>query len=438
MRIAALVHQFPPDFQTGTEILCLRTMQALAGKGHEVRVFAADPLQAAGRAVREDRVEGVAVTRIATRRPRRLGLASRLRDEFVCPEAQAQLDAVMAPFRPDVIHVFHMRQFGLRALPRLAHVAPLVVTATDFHLACPVAIGAFEDGDPCPGPDADGGNCLVHAERIDAARGRARPILAARAALARLVPGLDSAAARARAAQARRTAAADGLRAATAILAGSARIRDMLVLAGADPVRVVVKGHGAPGLDVPPRAVGPVLTAGFFGTLAPHKGAHVFLDALEALPVTLKLRAIVAGPAGPDAAYAKAIVARAAGNARVSLRPAVANAAFGALLGEADIVVLPSLWDENRPLTLLAALESGRYVVASDMPGLAAEIAGGQGGEVFPPGDAAGLAAILARLAGASGPVQAARKTPARRPDFDAYVDDIERLLGDAARRGAP
>ena len=62
MRIAALVHQFPPDFQTGTEILCLRTMQALAGKGHEVRVLAADPLQPAGRAVREDRVEGVAVT----------------------------------------------------------------------------------------------------------------------------------------------------------------------------------------------------------------------------------------------------------------------------------------------------------------------------------------------------------------------------------------
>ena len=118
------------------------------------------------------------------------------------------------------------------------------------------------------------------------------------------------------------------------------------------------------------------------------------------------------------------------------MRPPAANAAFGALLSEADIVVLPSLWDENRPLTLLNALEAGRYAVASDVPGLAAEITPGRTGALFPPGDADALAAILTWLARAPEPVRTARAHP-RPSAFGAYVDAVERHLLDAVREAA-
>ena len=436
MRIAAIVHQFPPHFETGTEILCLRTMQAHAARGHQLRVFAADPLRPAGAPPREETVDGVAVTFIATAWPRRLALAARLGDEFANPKAEAALIEGLRRFAPEAIHVFHLRQWGLAAAPALAAIAPTVMTATDFHLACPQAIGGYEDGRPCAGPEAEGGNCLAHAEALEEARARRSPAIALRGILSRLTPGLDGRQERAAAAWARREASARALRSAARLLAGSVRIRAMLLAAGARPERLFLEPHGAPPLDIPARDMGPVPVAAFFGTLARHKGAHVFLDALARLPADLPLRAIIAGPPGPDAAYADDIARRAAADPRIEMRPPAANAAFGALLSEADIVVLPSLWDENRPLTLLNALEAGRYAVASDVPGLAAEITPGRTGALFPPGDADALAAILTRLAEAPEPVRAARAHP-RPSAFGAYVDAVERHLLDAVREAA-
>ena len=439
MKIAAVIHQFPPDFETGTEVLCLASMQALAARGHDVRVFAADPHRPAGEAPRSERVGGIAVVRIPTRMPRRLTLARRLADEFSNPAAEAILLRGVAAFAPDVIHGYQALQLGLAALPRLAEIAPLALTATDFHLACPSVTGAFEDGRPCPGPQADGEACLRHIEeremtRVAAVTGWRGLALRLRAGLARLVPGLDSRRRRQRAVQARQAASRAALQAASAIFAGGARIRDMLVRAGASPVAAEIFAHAAPPVAVPARPVGAALNVAFFGTLSPHKGPHVLLDAIHLLATEPRLTFTVCGPPGPDTAYAQEIVARCAELRRTTYRPAVAHAAFGDLMGTADIVVIPSLWEENRPLTLLTALEAGRYTVTSDQPGLAAELH--DGGETFPAGDAGALAAILLRLAADPGPVHAVRRNPVRRPAFAPYIEALERRLAMAVEAG--
>ncbi|BCW90497.1 hypothetical protein sos41_36670 [Alphaproteobacteria bacterium SO-S41] len=436
MKIAAVIHQFPPDFETGTEVLCLATMQALAARGHDVLVFAADPHRAAGEAPRNERVGGIAVIRIPTRLPRRLTLARRLVDEFSNPAAQALLLREVTAFGPDVIHGYQALQFGLAALPRLAGIAPLVLTATDFHLACPSVTGAFEDGSACPGSQADGQSCLMHVEareaaRIAAAAGWRGLALKLRAGLARAIPGLDGPGRRRTAMQARQAASRAALQAASAILAGSARIREMLVGAGAPPDTTELFAHAAPPVAVPERPIGETLRVAFFGTLSPHKGPHVLLDAIPLLAAETRLSFTICGPPGPDAAYAQEIIARCTALARTTYRPAVANAAFGALMGEADIVALPSLWEENRPLTLLTALEAGRYAVTSDSAGLAGELQGG--GETFPAGDAGALAAILRRLAADPRPVHAVRRNPVRQPAFAPYIEALERRLATAA-----
>ena len=436
MKIAAVIHQFPPDFETGTEVLCLASMRAFAARGHEVLVFAADPRRPAGETPRNEQVGGITVVRIPTRLPRRLTLARRLVDEFSSPAAEEILLRAVTAFAPDVIHGYQALQLGLAALPRLAEIAPLVLTATDFHLACPLVTGALEDARPCPGPQADGLNCLQHVEAREAARSAAVTgwrglALKLRAGLARAIPGLDSQRRRRNAMQARRAASHAALGAASVILAGSARIRDMLIGAGASPDTTEIFAHAAPPVAVPARPVGETLSVAFFGTLSPHKGPHVLLDAIALIPTEMRLSFMVCGPAGPDTAYAQAIVARCADLARTTYRPPVANAAFGDLMSEADIVVVPSLWEENRPLTLLTALESGRYAVTSESAGLAGELQGG--GEAFPAGDAGALAAILRRLAADPGPVRAVRRTPVRPPAFAPYVKALERRLATAA-----
>ena len=431
MRIAATVHQFPPGFETGTEILCLRTVQALKARGHAVRVFAADPTTNAGRPARMDRVEDIEVVRIPSRRPRRVTLTRRLSDEFQNPAAQRWLVDSLRSFRPDLIHGHQAQQLGIAALPVLAKIAPLILTATDFHLACPLATASFEDGLACDGPRPDGANCLAHIEarearRLEAARNSARMALRARTYAGRLALTMDNTMRRRAMAKSRYLASTAALKSAGLILAGSERIRMMLVGSGANAARTEVLPHAAPSTHVPAKSPDGPLRISFLGTIAPHKGPHVFLDAIARVPRDAGLVFTICGPAGPDTKYAAQIASRASADSRITVLPPVPNARFGQLIGEADVIVVPSLWDENSPLTLLTALEAGRFAVVSNTPGLISDVMAPEGGDVFPAGDAAALAGILMALSVDRERVDSVRRTPVRRPAFAAYIDALE------------
>lgn len=64
---------------------------------------------------------------------------------------------------------------------------------------------------------------------------------------------------------------------------------------------------------------------------------------------------------------------------------------LGALMGAADVFVLPSLW-EGLPLVLLEAMAQGLPVVGNRIPGIADVIADGREGVLANPGDPADLA----------------------------------------------
>ena len=73
--------------------------------------------------------------------------------------------------------------------------------------------------------------------------------------------------------------------------------------------------------------------------------------------------------------------------------------------------MLPSLWDENAPLTCLQARAAGVPVLGSDNAGIAEVIRHGEHGLLFPAGDAAALAdcmreVILGRLGRHPNPTQ--------------------------------
>jgi glycosyltransferase involved in cell wall biosynthesis len=69
-----------------------------------------------------------------------------------------------------------------------------------------------------------------------------------------------------------------------------------------------------------------------------------------------------------------------------------------AVLAGLDLLVVPSLWWENSPLTIHEAWQRGLPVLASDRGGMSELLAQG-GGATFPPGDDAALAALLVRAA---------------------------------------
>ena len=90
------------------------------------------------------------------------------------------------------------------------------------------------------------------------------------------------------------------------------------------------------------------------------------------------------------------------------------------------MLVVPSVWYENMPLTIWEAFRNGVPVVTSDFGGMAEAVRDGQSGLLFPRGDARALAAGLGRLA-------ADRTLLARlargRPDVPDMGPIVDRLL---------
>jgi glycosyltransferase involved in cell wall biosynthesis len=124
----------------------------------------------------------------------------------------------------------------------------------------------------------------------------------------------------------------------------------------------------------------------YVGRLDEEKGLHVLLKAWSLLGGGAQLRIAGDGPLRAlieDASQAdRAIIYEGHCDAnRVRL-----------LMQDAAILIVPSLWDEHSPMSLLEALASGLPVVVSGH-GALAEILGTSGiGWKFPPGDPAALA----------------------------------------------
>ncbi len=126
------------------------------------------------------------------------------------------------------------------------------------------------------------------------------------------------------------------------------------------------------------------------GRLSPEKGQRTLLQAWARLAPP-HARLVLVGE-GADRPALEALAAGA---------PAVTFAGWRgdphACLGAADLLVLPSL-REGLPLALLEAMAVGLPIVASAVGGVPDALDGGRAGVLVPPGDAAALAAALARL----------------------------------------
>jgi glycosyltransferase involved in cell wall biosynthesis len=68
------------------------------------------------------------------------------------------------------------------------------------------------------------------------------------------------------------------------------------------------------------------------------------------------------------------------------------------VLARTDCVLVPSLWRENAPLTILQARCAGVPVIASAVPGVSEVLEHGKHGLLFPPGEAGQLADAMARV----------------------------------------
>ncbi len=455
-----MTHRYPPRHRAGTELYAARLAGALVARGHAVSVFSAEKdIARPDLSLSERQHEGVRVHELVNNLFHRS-----FRETFEHAQIEQAFEHVLERERPDLVHVQHLMYLSLGLIEAAKRRAlPVVFTLHDYWLECP-RFGQLRhaDGSLCPVVEpARCGSCLTSfpfgqgalttqlAKALVGVKQKLGIDLTplAQRARERLV---DSGAQRQagaidveRAAQferdvlARQAAVrARVLERVDRFIAPSAFLERRALGLGIPAAKLVLVPTGiepqAPTEHVPRERAPSVL---FVGTLAEHKGAHVLLDAWSqaALPPGSKLE--LYGPAGGDAAYVRALSARAR-ELGVALGSALSPAQVRAAMQRAWLLVVPSLWYENAPLVLNEAREAALPVLVSDLGALADLVPEGQGGWRFPCGDATALARELERTLHAPERLRAVLQAAPASPSFARTVDDTLEVY--AAVRGGP
>lgn len=419
LRILYVVHGFPPDTWAGTEVYTLALARAIQARGHEVVVLTRAPAPPGAPAdtpadfsMDRQEFQGLPVWRMINR----LG-QQRLRDSYVSPGAEAAFRAALQEIKPDVVHFQHLIHLS-STLPRICRElgVPSMMTVNDYWALCARVQLIRPDGVRCE--ENQGLGCLLCVKntqlgRIPLAR-RFRPVLSPLAAIGdtfRGRPGMTPVADRSGEivdmAQ-RHDIVCSGYDACDWLVAPSRFLRQKLLDTGRfDPHKVIYSDYGIP----PPAGERPARTPnsrgvrfGFIGSLLWYKGVDVLIRAVHQLASPAAVLH-VHGDFKPDVDpyHAKlAELARPCGD-RVVFHGRFDNQNIGRVYEHIDVLVVPSTWFENSPITIHEAFQFRTPVVASDIGGMAELVHDGVDGLHFRAGDADDLAAKLGRFVGDPG-----------------------------------
>jgi glycosyltransferase involved in cell wall biosynthesis len=378
MRILFILHQFFPEFGSGTERVALNLARMAQRAGHHVQVLAGsvDPLATGAVPVAAPftgcfrlTYQGIPVTLM----PRRM-LPATADIGLDADEALAgPLSAWMLEQRFDIAHVLHTMRTATVVLAAQACGLPYVVTLTDFFVPCARINLVTCNGKACDGPEG-GRHC----------------------ARACLTPPWTPESYRRRFEQA------------TALLAGAAervtpsefvarRYRDAfpglafrVIPHGID---LVALAAGAPAAREP----GGPLRLVYAGVLIPQKGLAVLLRAIARLPGRpLTLTAL--GAALGDPGYHREVRTLVQADPRVELLGALQATQVFAHFRQADLLCVPSQISESYSLVLYEAAAAGVPALVSDLGAPAERVAETGAGRVVAHADPHAWAEAIASV----------------------------------------
>lgn len=414
MRILFVLHQFMPEFATGTEIAILNIAKSTQRAGHRVAVLTcaggepsrwsvapADGLWFAS-------VQGVPVHAI----PGTMMTDPYALSADVDVAAAALVRGFLAENRFDVVHVGHAMRMGSAIETVRDADVPYVVSLTDFFPLCHAVNLMRRDGTACDGPRG-GRACAVHCP--------------------------SGAEPRERFDRFRRLLADAGARIVCSDFSRRQYVRSFPDLGfetiphGIDAVRACA--------SLAARRPGTGLRFGFLGTINASKGVAMLAEAFAAAGIPGATLEIV-GPVDFDPATVSAVTAVAGRCPAVILRGPVASDDVFAVLSRFDVLCLPSQVPETFSQVLHQAFACGVPALVSDL-GAPAEIVAGHGcGWSVPHADAGAWTRAFRRLATDGDALERARSAlplPMRVEEEAFFLEHVYRraIRDHAARRRA-
>lgn len=432
MRLLLVHHAWPTQGTGGSEIYMAALARGLARR-HDVSV-----LHGSRDLARPD--HEVAERREGEVRVFALNNAHRAHPGFEAyrdPGAAAAAARVMDSVRPEIVHVGHLSGLSTGLVFQARERGAAVVFALhDFATLCALGQLLTLDMQVCPGPTPRrclacvGGQVLAPA-RGGLGLGRVPGVTRLAGLLAR-GGGRGERRIEERLVEMRAT-----LQAADALLSPSRFLAERFAGLGVAGVEVVANGHDAVAWPARAPAADGRVRVGFVGAAIPSKGVHVLAEAFRRLGdprVSLEVH----GPFVPyhgDTGYEARVRALLGPQAGDVLRGPFDHARVASVLAGLDVLVVPSLWEENAPLVVDEARAAGLPLVVSDHGGLAEQVREGIDGLRFRPGDAADLARVLQRLVNEPGLLARLGRSPTPLVAMQAHVEALEDVYRRALER---
>lgn len=439
MRIVLTVHQFLPDYSSGTEILTYETARELQKHGHSVSVFTAIPTQGEptdverfGRYIYNDiPVESFYFNRLP------MGTQSNpVEMEYNNHLVGAHFRNYLQQERPDIVHFFHLAHLSASPIDACYDLGlPTVLTPTDFWFMCPTYELRFPGNQVCAGPDVFGINCIRHLvantqsrrvnsifQRIPSLFFRTTiPLIQKLGKVDKKYSSLISALSQ------RQQFLQDRINRIDRVVIPTKIMKQSLTKNGLDSHRIINIPFGI-NFEYLQNAQRPkpdkILRLGYIGTLSEHKGVHVLIKMmrqLEGRPISLKIY----GKVNELQGYYKRIKKLSEGDSRIEFCGTFPNPEIGTIFSELDALVVPSLWHENSPLVIYSAQYARCPVIASNMAGMSEVIEHGKTGLLFEAGNVLELAEVIESLLDNPKLVQQLSDNAPRPLSIQGYVNKL-------------
>jgi glycosyltransferase involved in cell wall biosynthesis len=372
------VHQFFPDHYTGTERYVLNLAKQLQKMGHRTKVLTYSVLDRDGfregyapNILRKEYVyEGIQVVSLRHREKRDdHAFCFDLIDEDFYNES-------MNIFKENNFDIYHCAHpFRISASVKAARNSgvKVVFMVTDYWLMCPLGIMRRSDNTLCEGPD-DGRNCLGHcfAHLTD------EPIRKRISESHKLIESCDC------------------------LLSPSRFLIRLFNNTGHIPSdRFLLSRHGfdyTKRKDYFIKEPKGTITFGYIGTIQHHKGVHIMVEGFKKSPHQ-NIRLQVWGGCFHELEYRRNLMEMAGGDSRIEFKGSYNFNDIEGILKPIDVVIVPSIWYENAPLTISTSLAYGIPVVTSDIGGMKEMIKDGHNGLTFKVEDPADLSTKIGLIA---------------------------------------
>lgn len=372
MKLLYLVHQFLPEYYAGTEKFVFNISSMIQKSGNVVKVvtysFYDDSFydkKVGHLMIKEFTYKGIPVIAI-----KHGDTTSDINLNLVDKDMYELAKIIITKEEPDIIHIGHIMRLTsewIRASRELNK--PYIITLTDFFLICPKITLQASTNVLCSGPE---GGIACH----------------------KLCPEIPSYLVE------KRVEIIEDILLNAARVISPSKFLASIFMKEFQNLKIETLNHGISYSKIKQNRTiykeGHDLHFGYAGSISPHKGVHILLDAFRGVDfdnIYLKIYG-----SGPDAMYIKNLKNMVKDDARIEFCGVFSEEQVGDIFSQIDIIVIPSICYESYSLVMHESLACNVPVIVSNIGGTAEKIENEVTGYTFKVGASNNLKDIISYI----------------------------------------